>query len=95
MKTSLKNSIYKYYKGQEPTLENGSIPAPSLADRFLGTWNDHVTAAKHAFTLLSERELVRSEGRPENLAWLLQGRYTMSPRDANVQVEKFIQKCGY
>ncbi|MEY4641389.1 MAG: hypothetical protein RLZZ227_1383 [Pseudomonadota bacterium] len=95
MKTSLKNSIYKYYNGQEPTLENGSVPVPSLVDRFRGTWNDHVDAAKYAFTLLSERELVRSEGRSENLAWLLQGRYTMSPRDAKVQVEKFIQKCGY
>jgi hypothetical protein len=95
MKTALKNSIFKYYKGQDATLENGSMPVPGIVDRFSGTWNAHVAAAKHAFTLLSERELVRSEGRVENLAWLLQGRYTMAPRDANKLVEKFIQKCGY
>jgi hypothetical protein len=94
MKTSLKHSIYKYYSKQEST-PAPALPALSVVDRFCGTWNDHVQAAKYAWALLSERELQRSQGRPENLEWLIQGRYTMSPRDAKKYVESFIQKCGY
>jgi hypothetical protein len=94
MNTSLKRSIFRHYSKQESTAET-SLPVLSVVDRFRGTWNDHVLAATYAWGLLSERELQRSEGRSENLEWLIQRRYTMSPRDAKSFVEKFIQKCGY
>lgn len=92
---SLKQSIFNHYNGQEPTGTNASTPCVDAVDRFQGTWSTHVAAAKSNWGLLSERELRSSEGRAQNLAWLLQNRYTMSPRDANAYVEKFIQQCGY
>jgi hypothetical protein len=92
---SLKHSIFKHYNGQESTGTNASAPVLEPVDRFKGTWSEHIDLAKSTWQLLSERELRSSEGRPQNLAWLIQGRYTMSPRDASAYVEQFIQKCGY
>jgi hypothetical protein len=95
MNDSLKNSLSRHLNKQQPALENRYLPVLETIDRFKGTWKHHIAAAKCMWGLVSERELARSEGITENLTWLLQGRYTMSPQDAKNQVEKFTQKCGY
>jgi hypothetical protein len=94
MNDAFRNTIYRYGR-QQQLIPSEYPPLPPVIDRFQGKWNDHVAAAKAAWSLLNERELKRSDGNPENLKWLLQVRYTMSPRDASAQVEKFIQSCGY
>ncbi len=66
-----------------------------VVDRFQGKWKEHVGIAKIAWGVLTEDELLKTEGRLEKLAGLIQQRYAMSPPDANDLVEKFIQKCGY
>ena len=95
MNDSLKSSLHRHLNKQAPMLESRYVPVLETIDRFKGTWKDHVAAAKCMWGLVSERELLRSEGHSENLSWLLQGRYTMSPYDAKNQVERFMQKCGY
>lgn len=94
MNDAHKKAVY-YGRQAQITLDDYSPPIPADLDRFQGTWKDHVAAAKFAWGLLSERELVRSEGHPETLKWLIQCRYTMSPRDSSHYVEQFIRGCGY
>ncbi len=95
MNDSLKKSLYNHLNKQQPEIESRYIPMLETVDRFKGTWKDHIAAAKCMWGLMSERELVRTEGRMENLTWLLQERYTMSQYDAKKQVESFTQKCGF
>lgn len=94
MNDVLKNSLNRRFNKQQPAHTPAYVPAAEVIDRFSGKWREHVPAAKYTWGLLGENELVRSEGRRENLAWLIQGRYTMSPSDANHQIDNFMQERG-
>lgn len=94
MNDSLKRSLNRHHGKQEQAPLAPYIPPAEVVDPFHGKWNEHVVAAKSAWGLLGVSELVRSEGRRSNLAWLIQGRYTMSSTDANNQIDNFMLQCG-
>lgn len=92
MNDALTNSLSRHYSKQEQTEELAYVSAADIVDPFGGKWLEHVAAAKAAWSLIGENELVRSGGCRQTLAWLLQGRYTMSPPDAKQQVDNFMLK---
>lgn len=94
MNASINNSLNKHYSKQKVAEETMYVPAVEIIDRFKGKWKEHVAAAKAAWVLVGERQLLKSEGRRVNLVWLLQGHYTMSGADANRQIELFMQERG-
>jgi uncharacterized protein YjbJ (UPF0337 family) len=65
------------------------------ADRFNGKWKHHVGIARIVWGELSVDELLLTAGRKEDLAGLIQQRYSMSLTAANDQVERVIEKCGF
>jgi hypothetical protein len=66
-----------------------------VVDRFQGKWQYHVDIARIAWDGLTVDQLTKSQGRKDRLSDLIQRRYAMSPRDADAQVEKLIEKCGF
>lgn len=67
-----------------------SLPS---ADELKGKWKQQVGAAKIAWGKLTEDELLKSEGREEKLAGLVQERYAITRDEADKQVKSFIKKC--
>ncbi|MGA6108956.1 CsbD family protein [Pseudomonas solani] len=67
-----------------------SLPS---ADELKGKWKQQVGAAKIAWGKLTEDELLKSEGREEKLAGLVQERYAITRDEADKQVKDFIKKC--
>ncbi|BBP83770.1 MULTISPECIES: CsbD family protein [unclassified Pseudomonas] len=63
------------------------------ADELKGKWKQQVGAAKIAWGKLTEDELLKSEGREEKLAGLVQERYAITRGEADKQVKDFIKKC--
>lgn len=53
-------------------------------------WKQHVGAAKINWSLLTEIELLKTQGYAQELAALVQERYTISREIADEQVQKFI-----
>jgi uncharacterized protein YjbJ (UPF0337 family) len=72
-----------------------SYSKAALVDRFQGKWRHHIGIAHIAWGRLTEAQLVKSQGRKDKLSNLIQRRYVMSPPDADAQVEKLMQKCGF
>lgn len=62
------------------------------SDELKAQWKQHIDAAKIAWSKLTEDELVRSEGRIERLAGLVQERYGVMRKDAEQQVRIFMEK---
>lgn len=67
-----------------------SLPS---ADELKGKWKQQVGGAKLAWGKLTEDELLKSEGRAEKLAGLVQERYAVTRDEADKQVKKFLAKA--
>lgn len=66
-----------------------SLPS---SDELKVQWKQHVGAARITWAQISEEELVKSEGRLERLAGLVQERYGVPRKDAEMQVRIFLEK---
>jgi uncharacterized protein YjbJ (UPF0337 family) len=66
-----------------------SLPS---ADEMKGKWKQQVGSVKLAWGKLTEDEILKSEGRTEKLAGLVQERYAVTRDDADKQVKKFFDK---
>jgi len=64
-------------------------------DEMKGKWKQHVGAAKIAWGNLTEDELLKSEGRRQKLAGLVQERYGISRDEADEQVKGFLAKLKH
>lgn len=65
-------------------------PAASMK----GKWPQQVKAAKSQWGKLSESEILKSDGNPEQLSSLVQRRYDISRDVAEKQVHSFLDKCN-
>lgn len=59
-----------------------------------GKWPQQVKAAKSQWGKLSEAEILKSDGNPEQLSSLVQQRYDISQGVAEKQVHSFLEKCN-
>lgn len=66
-----------------------SLPS---ADELKGKWKQQVGSVKLAWGKLTEDEILKSEGRTEKLAGLVQERYAVTRDEADKQVRKFFDK---
>lgn len=66
-----------------------SLPS---ADELKGKWKQQIGSAKLAWGKLTEDEILKSEGRAEKLAGLVQERYAVTRDEADKQVKKFFAK---
>lgn len=66
-----------------------SLPS---ADELKGKWKQQVGEAKLAWGKLTEDELLKSEGRSEKLAGLVQERYAVTRDEADKQIKSFFSK---
>ena len=64
---------------------------PSI-DEIKGKWKQQVGAAKIAWGKLTEDELLKSEGKHQKLAGLIQERYAITRDEAEKQVKQFLDK---
>jgi uncharacterized protein YjbJ (UPF0337 family) len=64
---------------------------PSV-DSIKGNWKQHVGTAKIAWGKLTDDEILKTEGRAERLAGLVQERYALSRDEADKQVRSFLDK---
>jgi uncharacterized protein YjbJ (UPF0337 family) len=64
---------------------------PSV-DELKGKWKQQVGGAKLAWGKLTEDEILKSEGRAEKLAGLVQERYAITRDEADKQVKEFFSK---
>jgi uncharacterized protein YjbJ (UPF0337 family) len=67
-----------------------SLPS---ADQLKGKWKQQVGGAKLAWGKLTEDEILKSEGRAEKLAGLVQERYAVTRDEADKQVKSFLDKA--
>lgn len=67
-----------------------SLPS---ADELKGKWKQQVGSVKLAWGKLTEDEILKSEGRTEKLAGLVQERYAVTRDEADKQVRKFFDKA--
>lgn len=67
-----------------------SLPS---ADELKGKWKQQVGSVKLAWGKLTEDEILKSEGRTEKLAGLVQERYAVTRDEADKQVKKFFDKA--
>jgi len=73
----------------QPQQHQGS----ATVDVFKGKWQQQVGAAKVMWGKLTDDELLKTEGHAQKLAGLVQERYAISRREADKQVNDFIEKC--
>ncbi|MDX3773587.1 hypothetical protein QE250_05610 [Chromatiaceae bacterium AAb-1] len=59
-----------------------------------GKWPQQVKAAKNQWGKLSEAELLKSDGDPQQLTGLVQQRYSIERHAAEKQVKSFLDKCN-
>ena len=64
---------------------------PSV-DELKGKWKQQVGSVKLAWGKLTEDEILKSEGRTEKLAGLVQERYAVTRDEDDKQVKKFFDK---
>ena len=69
-----------------------SIPA---TDQLFGKWRQQIGAARIAWDKLTEDELLKSEGREQKLAGLVQQRYAVTRDEADRQIKSFFQKYTF
>lgn len=62
------------------------------ADELKGKWKQQVGAVKLAWGKLTDDEILKSEGRAEKLAGLVQERYAITRDEADKQVNRFFDK---
>lgn len=67
-----------------------SLPS---ADELKGKWKQQVGGAKLAWGKLTEDEILKSEGRAEKLAGLVQEHYAITRDEADKQVKEFFSKA--
>jgi uncharacterized protein YjbJ (UPF0337 family) len=67
-----------------------SIPS---TDQLKGIWKQQVGGVKLAWGKLTEDEILKSEGRAEKLAGLVQERYAITRDEADKQVKKFFDNA--
>jgi len=61
-------------------------------DEMKGKWKQQVGSAKIAWGKLTEDELLKSEGKQQKLAGLIQERYAITRDEAEKQVKQFLDK---
>ena len=88
------DTVVSIHQPQQQQQQQQQSQSTHVVDRFKGKWKQQVGAAKIAWGTLTEDELLRTEGRLEKLAGLIQERYAITATEANDQIEKFIKKCG-
>ncbi len=54
-------------------------------------WSKRISAAKLAWSKLSEAELLKSEGHEQKLATLVKERYSVSQEEADKQIKRFFE----
>lgn len=59
-----------------------------------GKWPQQVNAAKTQWGKLSEAEILKSDGNPQQLSGLVQQRYAITRDVADKQVKSFLDKCN-
>lgn len=64
---------------------------PSV-DALKGKWQQYIGAAKVAWGKLTEDELLKTEGRVQELAGLIQEHYAITRDEALLQVKRFFAK---
>lgn len=64
----------------------------TTATKMSGKWKQQVGAAKVTWGKLTEDELLKTEGRAQQIAGLVQERYAVSREIAEEQVKKFLDK---
>lgn len=57
-------------------------------------WPQQVKAAKTQWGKLSEAEILKSDGNPQQLSGLVQQRYAITRDVADKQVKSFLDKCN-
>jgi uncharacterized protein YjbJ (UPF0337 family) len=67
-----------------------SLPS---ADELKGKWKQQVGSVKLAWGKLTEDEILKSKGRTEKLAGLVQERYAVTRDEADKQIKKFFDKA--
>jgi uncharacterized protein YjbJ (UPF0337 family) len=65
---------------------------PSV-DELKGKWKQQVGGVKLAWGKLTEDEILKSEGRAEKLAGLVQEKYAITRDEADKQVKEFFSKA--
>ena len=68
------------------TLEMQSTPANK------SKWSQQVKAAKSQWSKISEAELLKVDGDPQQLASLIEKHYSLSPEVAKQQAKSFMQR---
>lgn len=63
-------------------------------DLIAGKWKEHVGSAKILWGKLTDDELLKTEGRLEKLAGLVQQRYGVTKEAAEKQVSEYIKKLN-
>lgn len=76
-------------KAQRDLQMDSAIPS---ADHCSEKWKQHLRNAKISWEKLTEQELIKSQGSAKSLAGLVQQRYALSLRDAERQVNAFLNK---
>ena len=66
----------------------------SAAPGAKGKWPQQVKAAKTQWGKLSEAEILKSDGNPQQLSGLVQQRYAITRDVADKQVKSFLDKCN-
>lgn len=61
-------------------------------DQFAGKWKQHAGSAKILWGKLTDDEILKTEGRAEKLAGIVQERYGITKEVAKKQVEDFMAK---
>jgi uncharacterized protein YjbJ (UPF0337 family) len=76
-------------KGDDDLMSKQQRQAMPSADQIKGEWKQKVGAAKIMWGKLTDDELMKTEGRAEKLAGLVQARYAMSRGEADRQIKSF------
>ncbi|GAB2927781.1 CsbD family protein [Rheinheimera gaetbuli] len=77
-------------KGQSAAKTLQLTPLPGAK----GKWPQQVKAAKNQWGKLSEAEILKSDGNPQQLSGLVQQRYDIGRDIADKQVKTFLDKCN-
>lgn len=76
----------------QPQLQQQQKQVLPSVDELKGNWKQHVGAAKIAWGNLTEDEILKSEGKAQRLAGIVQERYAITRDEADKQVKSFFGK---
>lgn len=87
-----KPAIDKNDGKSQPTKPQQQQGSP-MADRLEGKWDQYIGQAKVTWGKLTDDEILKSEGKMQKLAGLVEQRYAITREKADAQVKKFLDSC--